>query len=247
MKLKDKVVVVTGGTSGIGLAAVEAFVREGARVVLFARSEDVTSIAKGLGPSVRGIRGDVAREADVERLFVTTRETFGAIDVLFANAAQVRLAPIRDTSEELFDAIVAVNQKGVFYTIKHGIPHLRDGASVIVTTSYLGRIGFPGSSVVAMSKAAIGALVRVAAVELAPRGIRVNALCPGAIETPLWGKLGLPAEALAGAAESIRAEIPLGRWGKAEEVARAALFLASDDAAYVNASELRVDGGLHQV
>ena len=114
MKLKDKVVVVTGGTSGIGLAAAEAFVREGARVVLFARSEDVTSIAKGLGPSVRGIRGDVAREADVEGLFATTRETFGAIDVIFANAAQVRLAPIRDTSEELFDAIVAVNQKGVF-------------------------------------------------------------------------------------------------------------------------------------
>lgn len=247
-KLANKVAVITGGTSGIGLAAARLFLEEGARVVVFARGQaELARVAATLGDRVRAVPGDVTHPVDLARLFQDTQRAWGPVHVVFANAALVKLGSIADTSDETFDEIVATNMKGAFQTIRAASPTLEDGASIIVTSSYLNRIGFSGSSVVAMTKAAVRALVRVAAAELAPRKIRVNALCPGAIETPLWGKLGLPAEVLRAAGEGITAQIPLGRWGTAEEVARAALFLASADAAYVNGSELQVDGGLHQV
>jgi NAD(P)-dependent dehydrogenase (short-subunit alcohol dehydrogenase family) len=192
------------------------------------------------------VLGDVARGADVERLFATTAATMGRIDALFVNAALAKLAPIADTDDALLEEIVAVNLAGSFRTLRAALPHLVDGASVIVTTSFLDRVGFAGSSALSMTKAALRALVRVAAAELAPRRIRVNALCPGAIETPLWAKLGVPSDALAAAGAAITARIPLGRWGSAEEVARAALFLASPDSGYINGIELGVDGGLYQ-
>lgn len=143
--------------------------------------------------------------------------------------------------------MVSINMKGAFNTLRYAVPALSSGASVIFTTSWLNRIGFAGSSVASMTKAALRSLVRVAAAELAPQGIRVNALCPGAIETPLWGKLGLPAETLSAAGAAITAQIPGQRWGKPDEIARAALFLASAQASYVNGTELQVDGGLRQV
>ncbi|MFP2904210.1 SDR family oxidoreductase [Pyxidicoccus sp. 3LFB2] len=247
-KFAQKVAVITGGTSGIGLATARLLVEEGAKVVVFARSEEgLAETVKSLGPNAHAVRGDVTRVADLERLFQETRERFGGIDILFANAAVVKLSPLSDTSEALFDELVAVNMKGTFHTLQRAIPHLKDGASVVVTTSWLNRIGFEGSSVLSMTKAALRSLVRVAAAELAPRGIRVNAVCPGAIETPLWGKLGLPAEQLNAAGAAITAQIPVKRWGRPEEIARAVLFLAAPDSSYVTGTELAVDGGLRQV
>lgn len=247
-QLANKISVITGGSSGIGLAAARLFVAEGAKVVLFARGRDGLAEAKrALGSQVHCVAGDVTHAGDLQRLFQETKDHFGKVDVLFANAAIVKLSPIADTSDELFDEMVSINMKGAFNTLRYAVPALSSGASVIFTTSWLNRIGFAGSSVASMTKAALRSLVRVAAAELAPQGIRVNALCPGAIETPLWGKLGLPAETLSAAGAAITAQIPGQRWGKPDEIARAALFLASAQASYVNGTELQVDGGLRQV
>ena len=246
-RFTNKVAVITGGTSGIGLSTARLLIEEGAKVVVFARSADgLANAVKLLGPRAHGIKGDVTRSEDLTRLFTETRNHFGKVDILFANAAVVKLAPLGQTSESLFNEIVDVNMRGTFNTVQQSLSHLNDGASIIITSSFLNRIGFAGASAVSMTKAAVRSLVRVAATELAPRGIRVNAVCPGAIETPLWGKLGLPAETLKAAGEAITAQIPLKRWGSADEIARAVLFLASADASYVNAIELPVDGGLHQ-
>lgn len=247
VRLKNKTAIVTGGSSGIGLAAARLFASEGARVVLFARNaERLAEAVASVGPNAVGVRGDVTRPGDLQGLYAQTHERFGGVDVLFANAAVVKLSPIADTPEDLFGEIVGINMKGAFDTLRLGIPILSKGASVIVTTSWLNRMGFAGSSVVAMTKAALRALVRVAAAELGPRGIRVNALCPGAIQTPMWGKLGLSPEVLAAAGADITAQIPLGRWGTPEELAQAALFLAGPESAYLNGMELAVDGGLRQ-
>lgn len=245
-KLSGKVAVVTGGSSGIGLATAKLFAEAGAKVVIFARSETGLAEARALVPGMTTIAGDVTRAADVERLFQETRAKLGGVDVLVANAAVVKLASIADTSDALFDEVVSTNLKGAYYTLRQGAKVLNENASVILTTSFLNRIGFAGASVVSMTKAALRSLVRVAAAELAPRRVRVNAVCPGAIETPLWGKLGLPEDALRAAGGAITAQTPAGRWGTPEEVARAMLFLASDESSYVNGSELSVDGGFRQ-
>jgi NAD(P)-dependent dehydrogenase (short-subunit alcohol dehydrogenase family) len=246
MQLSNQVAVITGATSGIGLAAVNIFSREGARVIGFARHAS-DEACRAVGTAGEIVLGDVTSSKDVDTLFARTRERFGPVNIVFVNAAVLKLAAIGDTQDALFDEIMDTNVKGSFQTLRAASPYLAEGASVIITTSFLNRIGFAGTSVASMSKAALRSLVRVAAAELAPRKIRVNALCPGAVETPLWSKLGLPQETLQAAGAQITAQIPLGRWGKAEEIASAALFLASSASSYVNGIELGVDGGLHQV
>ena len=246
MQLSQQVVVVTGASSGIGLAAAGRFTQEGARVVGFARHGSEAA-RQAVGTAGEMVCGDVTSGKDLDSLFARTRERFGPVNVVLINAAVVKLSSIGETGDALYDEVMDTNVKGAFQTLRAALPHLAEGASVIVTTSFLNRIGFAGSSVASMTKAALRSLVRVAAAELAPRNIRVNALCPGAIETPLWGKLGLPQATLEAAGAQITARIPLARWGKAEEVASAALFLASAASSYVNGTELCVDGGLHQV
>src|SRR5262249_44397938 len=160
-------------------------------------------------PNSLAVQGDVSKASDLDKLYHEVKTQFGGIDILFINAAQANLAPIADTSETLFDEMIGINFKGAYFTLQKAIPHLNSNASIIVTTSWLNAIGFGGSSLLSASKAALRSLVRVASSELADKGIRVNAISPGAIETPLWGKLGLPEDVLAAAGQAITNQIPI--------------------------------------
>ena len=247
-KLDGKVAVITGGTSGMGLAAAQEFVNNGAKVVVFGRGQDALDAATAqLGSNSLGVKGDITVMSDLERLYSETKSKFGAIDILFVNVGQGKLAPIADTDEAFFDGMIDVNFKGSYFSLQKAIAHLNDKASVVITTSWLNEIGFGGSSLLSASKAALRSLVRVASAELAPRGIRVNAVSPGPIGTPFWGKIGLPEDVLSGAAEAITAQTVLKRFGSPEEVAKAVLFLASDDSSYVTGEEIAVHGGINAV
>lgn len=247
-KLKDKVAVITGGSSGIGLATAKEFIANGAKVVIFGRSQEALDEAITLlGPNSFAVQGDVALQSDLDHLFAKTKAAFGFIDILFVNAAQVKLMPIADTTEAFFDEMMNVNFKGAYFTLQKAIPHLNNNASVIITTSYFNGIGFGGSSLLSAGKAALRSLVRVASAELIEKGIRVNAVSPGAIATPLWGKIGLPEEVLQSAGQAITNQIPVKRFGQPEEIAKTVVFLASDDSSYIIGNEIAVDGGLRQI
>jgi NAD(P)-dependent dehydrogenase (short-subunit alcohol dehydrogenase family) len=214
-RLNGKVAVITGGSSGIGLASAKEFIGNGAKVVIFARDKDaLDGAARNLGNSVHAVRGDVTNMADLDRLFTETQKRFGGIDVLYINAAIVKLAPIATTSESLFDEMMGINFKGPYFTLQKAMPYLNKNASVIVATSWLNSIGFANASLISASKAALRSLVRVASAELADRGIRVNAVMPGAIGTPLWAKIGLPDDILKAAGEALTNQIPGKRWGQ---------------------------------
>jgi NAD(P)-dependent dehydrogenase (short-subunit alcohol dehydrogenase family) len=247
-KLKNKVAVITGGSSGIGLATAKEFIANGAKVVIFGRGKQALDNAvKELGSSSFAVQGDVCKQTDLDKLLAETKKQFGKIDILFVNAAQAKLAPIADTTESFFDEMINVNFKGAYFTLQKAIPHLSNNASVIITTSWLNSIGFGGSSLLSASKAALRSVVRVASAELLDKGIRVNAVSPGAIGTPLWGKIGLPDDVLKSAGDAITNQIPIKRWGQPEEIAKTVLFLASDDSSYIIGNELTVDGGLRQI
>ena len=247
-KLENKVAVITGGSSGIGLATAKEFIANGAKVVIFARSKEALDQAVSeLGTNSYAVQGDVCKLKNLEKLYSETKSKFGKVDILFINADQAKLASIADTTEAFFDEMINVNFKGAYFTLQRAIPHLNDNASVIITTSWLNSIGFGGSSLLSASKAALRSVVRVASVELVAKGIRINAVSPGAIGTPLWGKIGLPGEVLKSAGEAITNQIPIKRWGRPEEIAKTVLFLASDDSSYMVGNELTVDGGLRQI
>src|SRR5215471_21734478 len=213
-KLKNKVAVITGGSSGIGLATAKELLANGAQVVIFGRNKQALDEAvKELGSDSYAVQGDVCKLTDLDNLFSETNSKFGRIDILFINAAQAKLAPIADTSEAFFDEMINVNFKGAYFSLQRAITYLNNNASVIITTSWLNSIGFGGSSLLSASKAALRSVVRVASAELADKGIRVNAISPGAIATPLWGKIGLPDEVLKAAGETITNQIPVKRWG----------------------------------
>ena len=248
MKLSNKIVLVTGGTSGIGLEAAKLFREEGATVIIVGQDPDrLQSAACELGESVTALRGDVGERVAVESIVKQVSKKFGRIDVLFANAGMGLASPLEAVTEDQIDRQFDVNFKGVFFAIQKAAPLLAKGGSIIVTTSFLNEVGVPGLSILSATKAAVRSLVRSLGAEFAPRGIRVNAVSPGLTSTPFHGKLGLSEEQLHESASAIMSRVPLHRFGEAVEIAKAALFLASDDSSFMTGSELVVDGGLTQV
>lgn len=240
-KLEGKVAVVTGGNSGIGLATAKEFAREGARVVITGRdARTLAEAAREIGGEVLAVRSDASSLADMDELFASVRERFGRLDVLFVNAGIAQFAPVEETDEELFDRIMDINFKGAYFTVKKALPLLADGASVILNTSVVAHVGFPSSSVYSASKAALLSLVRTLSADLNGRRIRVNAVSPGPVETPIFGRMGLPEEAKQGFGE----QVPLKRLGRPEEIAKAVLFLAGPDSSFLLGTEIVADGGL---
>ena len=248
MKLANKIVVVTGGTSGIGLAAATLFRDEGAKVVVIGSNEQRLKEAEQvLGDTATALRADLRDPVQIDKAMAEIVEIHGHIDIVFANAGAGTAAPLEAVTREQIDEQFGLNVTGLFFTIQKAAPHMRDGGSVVVTTSFLNTVGKPGLSILSATKAAVRSLVRSLGAELAPRGIRVNAVSPGPIATPFAGKMGIPEEDLKKSGEALVAAIPLKRIGDAIEVAKAALFLASDDSSYVTGTELVVDGGLSQI
>ncbi|MFL6285778.1 MAG: SDR family oxidoreductase [Pyrinomonadaceae bacterium] len=243
-KLEGKVAVVTGGNSGIGLATAKEFRREGARVVITGRdARTLKEAAKEIGGEVLALRSDSSSLKETDELFAAVKERFGRVDVLFVNAGVGKFAPLEETDEELFDQIMDINFKGAYFTIKKALPLLNDGASVILNTSVVAHIGLPNSSVYSASKAALLSLVRTLSADLIGRGIRVNAVSPGPIATPIFGKMGLPPEAIDETTKGLSEQVPLKRMGRPEEIAKAVLFLASSDSSFLVGTEIVADGG----
>lgn len=248
MKLSNKIVLITGGTSGIGLEAAQLFQEEGAVVTIVGQNPARLQLAASqLGDNVTVLRGDVSKPAELENIIGQIREKSGRIDVLFANAGMGLASSLEAVTEGQIDTQFDVNFKGVFFAVQKASPLLVNGSSVVVTTSFLNEVGTPGLSILSATKAAVRSLVRSLGAELAPRGIRVNAVSPGPIITPFHDKLGLSERQLAEAASAIEEQVPLHRFGEAREIARAALFLASDDSSFMTGSELVVDGGISQL
>ncbi|MBC8635230.1 SDR family oxidoreductase [Caballeronia sp. EK] len=248
MKLKNKIALVTGGTSGIGLEAARLFQSEGATVVVTGtNAERLANAASVLGEGAMTLSVDLRDPAQIDKAIADVVETFGRIDVIFANAGAGTAAPLEAVTPEQISDQFALNFNGVFFTIQKAAPHLSKGSSIVITTSFLNEVGTPGLSILSATKAATRSLVRSIGAELAPRGIRVNAVSPGPIATPFHEKLGLSEKQLADTGSAIQAAVPLKRFGEAREIATAALFLASGDSAFMTGSELVVDGGLTQL
>jgi len=247
-RLEGKVAVVTGGNSGIGLATAKRFQQEGARVVISGRSKKTLDEAvRTIGNGVLSIQADVSSLADLDRLYKEVSNNLGKIDVLFVNAGVAKFAPLAETSESTYDEQFDINVKGAYFTIQKAIPLLNDGASIILNTSVADIKGNEGMSAYSATKAALRSLARTAAAELVARGIRVNAVAPGPIVTPIFEKTGLPKESVDEIAKQIIEKVPMKRFGQPEEVAATVAFLASEDASYITGVEINVDGGAGQI
>jgi NAD(P)-dependent dehydrogenase (short-subunit alcohol dehydrogenase family) len=244
MRLTGKAAFITGGSSGIGLATAQLFVAEGARVAITGRNrETLTAAVASLGGSGHAFVADV-QDLDATRLAVDeAAAALGGLDVVFANAGIAGNTPLGGTDPAVFESVLRTNVTGVFFTLQAALPHLRDGASLILNGSVHEVLGAPGYAAYAASKAGVRSMARVLASELAPRGIRVNVVVPGATRTPIWGRIAPGEDARAALETRIARDIPLGHLGEADDVARAVLFLASDDSRNVTATELVVDGG----
>jgi NAD(P)-dependent dehydrogenase (short-subunit alcohol dehydrogenase family) len=250
VKLENKVAVITGGNSGIGLATAREFKANGAKVAIFGRSrQTLDQAAASLGDEVLAIQGDVRKLDDLDRLFEQSGKRFGKIDVLVANAGIAKFAPIDSMPEALFDELSDTLFKGVFFTVQKALPHLRDGASIILVGSAdADKQGRVGTSIYTAAKSAVRALARSLSVELLPRRIRVNVMSPGMTDTPIISREGgMPGTTPEELAAMITRGIPLRRRGRPEEMAKAMLYLASDDSSYCLGMELMCDGGLSQL
>jgi NAD(P)-dependent dehydrogenase (short-subunit alcohol dehydrogenase family) len=241
-KLDRKTAVVTGGSSGIGYATARKIRDLGAKVIITGRNhEGVEKAAREIGAV--GLVADQAKLGDIDSLVQRAKEELGGVDVLFINAGIAAFAPVEHLTEEQFDATMDINFKGAFFTLQKFLPILRDGASVINLSSINAYTGMPNTAVYAASKAALNSLTRTAAYELAPRKIRVNAVNPGPTNTAIFGKLGMPDEAVQQFASAMQNRIPLKRFGEPEDVAALVAFLASDEASFITGAEYNIDGG----
>ena len=247
-KLTGKVAIVTGATSGMGLDTAKLFLQQGAKVVLTGRSiEKLESIKDQLTGEYLLVPAEASSTSDSKALIEKTNAHFGKIDILFLNAGVFRLEPLGQLTESIFDEVYNVNVKGPLFTVNEASTYLNEGASVIFNTSIVNGKGFPATTAYASSKAALRSVVRTLASELGERKIRVNAIAPGPIDTPIYGKHNVAQEQVNQMAEAFPSMIPLGRFGKGQEVANTALFLASDDASFISGVEIPVDGGFAQV
>ncbi len=243
--LQNKVAVVTGGNSGIGLATAEEFIKRGAKVVITGRNHAaVEAAAQNLGGGTLGITADQASLADADALVNTVKDRYGKVDVLFVNAGIGVFSPVPDVTESQFDEVMNINFKGAFFTVQKFLPHLNDGASIILLSSVNAFTGMPGASVYSASKAALNSLGRTLSRELAARKIRVNVVNPGPIITPILSKAGMDDESVASFRQKFAERIPLSRAGESSEVAKLVAFLASEDAAFITGAEYNIDGGL---
>ena len=246
--LQGKVALVTGGTSGIGLATAKLFVAEGAYVFITGRREtELKSAVKEIAENVSGIQGDVSRLKDLDRLFAQIKQEKGKLDILFANAGTAKYAPLGTITEEFYDSIFDVNVKGLLFTVQKALPLLPDGASIILSASVVASKGLPTNSIYSATKAAVRSFARTWAMDLKERHIRVNAVSPGSTDTPGLNRLLNSAETGKERLSKIPSTIPLGRLGRPDEVAKAVAFLASNDSSYITGIELFVDGGFAQV
>ena len=244
-RLTGKTALITGGTTGIGLATAKLFLKEGARVAIIGQDAERVAIAgKELGEGAIALRADVSSMHDMAGVAARLKADFGKLDVVFANAGIAQPMPFSDVDDDNSDNQIDVNFKGVIYTIQSMLPLLNKPSSIVLTSTTMIEKGVAGMSVYAATKAAVRSLARTLSAEFAPRGVRVNVISPGLIETPIYGKLGLPAEAVQEWATQLMAKVPASRIGQADEVAKAVLFMASDDSSYMMGENVLFDGGM---
>ncbi|MEA5627464.1 SDR family oxidoreductase [Nostoc sp. UHCC 0251] len=247
-KLEGKIALVTGGNSGIGLATAKQFVAEGAYVYITGRRQvELDAAVEAIGKNVTAVQSDVSNLADLDRLFATIKQEQGHLDIIFANAGGGQIAPLGAITEEHFDQTFNVNVKGLLFTVQKALPLLPEGASIILNASITSIKGTPAFSVYSATKAAVRSFARNWILDLRERKIRVNAISPGVVPTPGYDHLGLNDQQLQEFVDSQASAIPLGRVGKPDEIAKAVVFLASDDSSFVNGIELFVDGGMAQI
>ena len=247
-KLSGKIAVITGGSTGIGLATAKRFVKEGAHVFITGRRQvELDAAVRAIGDNVTGVQGDVAKLEDLDRLYATVKQQKGRIDVLFANAGGGEFAPLAAVTEAHFDWIFDGNVKGMLFTVQKALPLMPDGAAIILTSSVVGSKGLGANSVYAATKAVARSFARTWANELKGRGIRVNSITPGPIDTPGITGLAPDEEQAAGLKSFLATQVPLGRMGRPDEIADAVLFLATDSSSFITGANLDVDGGMNQI
>ena len=247
-KLEGKVAVITGGSSGIGLATAQTFASEGAQVFITGRRQnELDAAAKQIGSSAIGVQGDVSNLDDLDRLYAQVKQQQARIDVLFANAGGGEFAALGSITEEQFNKTFSINVKGLLFTVQKALPLFQDGGSIILNASVAGSKGIEAFSVYSATKAAVRSFARSWTIDLKPRRIRVNAISPGPIDTPILNNLASTKEELGQLKSNLASGVPLGRMGQPDEIAKAALFLASDDSSFVTGIELFVDGGMAQI
>jgi len=243
-KLEGKIALITGGSDGIGLATAKQFVQEGANVYITGRRQSQLDVASAsIGSNVTAIQGDVAKLADLDRIFAQIKKEKGRIDIVFANAGSGPMAPLSSITEEHYDSIFNVNVKGLVFTVQKALPLIPNGGTIILTGSIVSIKGFPAYSIYSATKAAVRSFARTWTTDLKDRGIRVNVVSPGPIDTPLLNSIFSSPEAT----KALAANVVMGRLGRPEEIAKTVLFLASDDASFITGVELFVDGGTAQV
>jgi len=246
MRFKDKVILITGGNSGIGLSTAKRLVSEGAKVVITGRDRDsLDKAVKQLSPESSGIVADVTKLKDLDQMYLTIKEKYGRLDGVFANAGIASFVPISNVTEESYDQLMNTNVKGVYFTLQKAIPYLLPGAAIVINASVVAGKGSPGTSVYAATKAAVRSMARTFSGELAQNNIRINVVSPGPIETPIWkkGETPIPDEAIAHIAQGV----PIKRFGTEEEIAASVSFLLSEDSTYIYGIDLHVDGGVSQI